>query len=328
MKHIHNHVYREAFTILPPRLYSDKQQRKSMEKNDSLLRNYFVFIFISVTLLFASSLQLAAADTKGELRLGVFPRRNFVQTAEMFSPLCAYLSDELKIKVTLISTRDFKSFWNGVTQKDYDIVHYNQYHYVTSHDKQGYQVILKNEEFGEAVIAGAIITRSDREINDIDQLRGKKIIFGGGRMAMQSYVIATYLLQSGGLSPNDYAYDFALNPPNAIMAVYYGHADAAGAGDRALNLPLLKKKIDISKLKYLRVGPPLAHLPWAVRADMHAEQRMKIQTILKSLKNSSKGRMVLNKARLSNLLIATDDEYDPHRKMIAKVLENNSENGQ
>ena len=254
------------------------------------------------------------------LVIGIFPRRNSVKTIIFFKPLEVYLSKKLNRQIQLRTSKDFATFWDGVEKGDYDLVHYNQYHYMISHKKYGYTVIVKNKEFGESTITGSIIVRKDSGIKSVKDLAGKEIIFGGGPKAMQSYIYARYLLESKGLKRNDYIVRFAKNPPNAIIATYLKHAIAAGSGEKVLRLGVVKNAVDISQLKYLVKGKQLAHLPWAVKKDMPKKLQNKIQTILANMVNTSEGRKVLKKAKLDSFVIATDDEYNPHREIVSKVL--------
>lgn len=256
------------------------------------------------------------------LTMGIFPRRNAKATMKLFRPLAEYLSQQLGQEVRLVTAKNFKTFWQGVEQQKYDLVHYNQYHYIISHQKYGYRVILKNEEFGEATIAGSLIVRKDSEIHQVADLKGKKIVFGGGPKAMQSYIVATYLLRQGGLQAGDYEEAFAKNPPNAILSAFYGQAAAAGSGDKVLNLTVVQQQVDTEQLKILIKGEQLPHLPWAVKASLTTELSEKIQTLLSQLNESASGQALLKQARLTDLLIATDAEYNAHRDIIKAVYGN------
>lgn len=268
-----------------------------------------------------AALGTPSVDADTELIMGIFPRRNAEATRNLFTPMAEYLSKKLGRRVRLESTHDFRSFWDNVAGQRYDIVHFNQYHYVRSRKAYGYRVILKNEEFGHSTIASTLLVRKDSGIDSIADLRGRKIIFGGGKKAMQSYITARYLLQQGGLAEGDYFSAFAINPPKACIGIYYRQAAAAGTGSTVPYLPNVQNEIDISELKVLKKSAPMAQLPWAVKADMSDAIAMQIQTILSELKNDREGKKVLESARLTNLVIATDDEYNPHRQIIRTVLD-------
>src|SRR5262249_30572105 len=130
------------------------------------------------------------------LVLGVFPRRNAAETTRIFTPMAEYLSARLGRPVRLVTSRDFESFWLGVTARRYDIVHYNQYHYIRS--AQSYQVIAHIEEFGKSTISGAVYVRKDSGITDLAQLKGRTVLFGGGEDAMISYIANVYLMLQAG----------------------------------------------------------------------------------------------------------------------------------
>lgn len=254
------------------------------------------------------------------LVMGIFPRRNATVTIQMFTPLANHLSKVLGRKVQLQTTKDFDSFWAGVKSNRFDIVHFNQYHYMVSKKRFGYEVILKNEEFGKDTLAGALIVRKDSGINSIADIKGQTVFFGGGPKAMISYIVPMYLLQKGGVKKQDIKISFAKNPPNAVFGVFYKQAMVAGAGDVALNLGIVKKQIKVDELKILAKSKPFTHIPWAVKSNMDKALKLKIQSSLANLKQTETGRTILKKANLSGLNIAVDNEFDELRAIVEQVL--------
>ena len=257
-----------------------------------------------------------AADN--ELILGVFPRRNPTETTKLFTPMAEYLSEKLGRPVRLVTSRDFDSFWRGVSERRYDIVHYNQYHYIRS--AHAYQVIAHIEEGGKSTIAGAVFVRKDSGITNLSQLRGRAVLFGGGEDAMISYIANVYLLLQAGLKKDEFKSLFAVNPPNSIVALHHRQADAAGAGDGVLELPVVRSTISTDELTTLAVSQPLLQLPVAVKRDMPARLRSSIQSILVNLKASEAGQNVLRSAALTGMGKAEDKDYDPHRKIVRAVM--------
>jgi phosphonate transport system substrate-binding protein len=259
---------------------------------------------------------IQAADDP--LVLGVFPRHKATETNTMFKPLADHLSERLGRKITLVTAKDFDSFWMGVTEQRYDIVHYNQYHYI--HSAQTYQVIAYHQEFGKDAVAGALFVRKDAGITEISQLRGRTIIFGGGKHAMLSYIAPRFLLMQAGLKEGDFKSEFAVNPPNALLALFYKQADAAGGGDILIDLPVVKNAIKAQELKVLALTEPLLFLPWAVKRDMPAKLRETIQSIMVGLGRSDAGKGVLTAAKATGIGKAEDNDYNPHREMITAVF--------
>jgi phosphonate transport system substrate-binding protein len=269
-------------------------------------------------LLAALVLAPLAQAAEDALVLGVFPRRNAAETTRMFKPMADYLGERLGRNIQLVTTRDFESFWQGVTARRYDIVHYNQFHYIRS--AQQYEVIAHIEEFGKSTIAGVIYVRKDSGITSLRQLRGRSVLFGGGEDAMISYIANRYLLQQAELKKTDYKSLFAVNPPNSIIALHRHQADAAGAGDSVLDLPVVRKVVDGSELVALATSAQLLQLPIAVKRAMPAELRASIQSILVNLNKSEAGRRSLKAAAMTGIGAAQDKDYDPHREMVRAVM--------
>ncbi len=300
--------------------YTSSSQLTSVSRLIRLKGHQGVLTIFMALLMAAPMVTWAASDP---LLMGVFPRRNTEVSHKMFSPMAEYLSKELGQEVQLVLSKNFASFWKGVKTKRYDIVHYNQYHYLKSHKDHGYQVILHNQEFRRDTLAGALIVRKDSGINQISDLKGKSIIFGGGPQAFVAYIATRQLLKRGGLEHGAYQTLFARNPPNAAVATFAGEAAAAGAGDIVLDLGVVKKAIDTKQMKVLAKGEQLEHIPWAVKGSMDPELKAQIQGLLAGLNESERGKAILMRAKMTALIVTDDSDYDPHRKVVAEVLGEN-----
>ncbi|WP_455211859.1 phosphate/phosphite/phosphonate ABC transporter substrate-binding protein [Kaarinaea lacus] len=275
--------------------------------------------------LFSSFVLLMAVfncvEALAEIKMGVFPRRSAEVTEKAFQPLAEHLSKLLGEEVKLIVPKSFKEFWKGVKENRFDLVHYNQYHYIRSHKELGYRVIAANEEFGNKNIAGALSVRKDSGINSIADLRGKVIVFGGGTKAMGSYIAPTAVLKKAGLvAGKDYMVNFAMNPPSAVVGAYTKGAGAAGSGNVVLRLNAITKKINADDMKIIAESESFTQLPWAVNARMSHEMANRIQNIMTTLKNTENGRDVLKSAEVTDFYAVSDKEFDKVREITKYAL--------
>lgn len=252
------------------------------------------------------------------LIMGVFPRLNAGETTKRYAPLANYLSERLGRKVSLVTSKDFDSFWQGLGEQRFEIVQCNQYQYIRS--AKNYRVIAHNKEFGKSTIAGVLYVRKDSGITDLTQLRGRTILFGGGQDAMIGYIAPVYMLLQAGLRKEEFKSQFAVNPLNSVIGVYRRQADAAGSGDVVINQPALKNTINTDELTALAVSEQLLHLPWTVKRTMPARLRESVRSLLVNLENSEPGKEVLKAAVLTGVGPAQDKDYDPHRRMVRAVL--------
>lgn len=260
------------------------------------------------------------ASAQDPFKMAIFPRRPDAQTFKAFTPLAEYLSQKISKEVKLVVFQDFSSFWNGLKLNQYDLVHFNQYHYIKSHSELGYKVILINEEFGFSSIRSVIITRGDSKINKISDLKGQKILFGGGKGAMVAYIGATQILRNHGLKEGDYTEDFAKNPAGVPLAVYNRMVKAGGSGDILFHVPLFRKRISTEGLKILAIGEELPMLCWAVRDGMDIQMVEKIKAAMIGLKEDQSEREILKSAYVTGFHSAENEQFDHIREIVRDVL--------
>jgi len=259
---------------------------------------------------------LGSAQAIADITMGVFPRRPVAASYKAFKPLAEYLSKQLGEPVRLVVPKNFKEFWKGVEQKKFDLVHYNQYHYIKSHKEQGYNAIVANEEFGNRTISGALAVRKDSGITDVKQLRGKTILFGGGKKAMGSYIAPTAILKNAGLQEGrDYKVKFSTNPPSAVIGVYNKAADASGSGDVILRIKAVTKKINADDMNVLAQSEAYTQLPWAVSSKISSDKAEKIRNAMVNLDKSSTGRDVLQSALVTGFFAVSDLEFAKVREI-------------
>jgi len=230
-----------------------------------------------------------------------------------------YLGERIGRKVQLGTAKNFEVFWNGVAERRYDIVHYNQYHYIRS--ARAYEVVAHIEESEKSTLSGVIYVRKNSGLTALSQLKGRTVIFGGGEDAMISHIANRHQLLQAGLKKDDFKSLFSVNPSSALLALHRGVADAAGTGEGIAGLQTVREAIDISELAALGTSTPLLQLPIAVKRDIPAKLRASIQSALLDLKKSEAGRHVLASALMTGMGKAEDKDYDPHRRMTREVFE-------
>lgn len=227
-----------------------------------------------------------------------------------FTPLAQALGAAVDRKIQIETDKDFASFMRRVYAHEFDIIHVNQLQYLQAHDQAGYQVIAKLCETADCTIRAVIVTRADSGIRSVTGLRGKTVAFGG-RDAMVSHVLARELLRRNGLPPNDYRAVFAKNPPNALLTVYNGAADAAGVGSPVFERPEIKRRVDTDKLHILAEDEPVPPLPIAVRGDLNPALTRRLRGALLSLATTESGSALLTRIGATHFLAAEHAEYAP-----------------
>jgi phosphonate transport system substrate-binding protein len=264
---------------------------------------------------------MANSANTSPLVLAIFPRRPPKLTKKMYQPLADYLSHGLGRTVTLVVNKEFANFWSGVGKKEYDIVHYNQFHYVKSNSLYGYNVIAKSEEFGASTITPAIWVRKDHMLKSLQDLKGKRVMFGGGKMALVAGLGNQQLLMKAGLETGDYEKQLAISPMAGCRAMYLGQVDACGGATIFTSQPSVQKAIDTTQIEILAQNQPLPGIPWAIKEDMDKGLGERISTLLQELNSRVEGQQILKSAALTGLHAANDTEYNICRELIFDVLD-------
>lgn len=250
----------------------------------------------------------ASAAEEAPLRFGVFPRWNAQIMVAEFTPLATALSKAVGRDVRIETDKDFASFMQRVLAREFDLIHVNQLQYLQAHDRAGYQAVAKLCESADCTIRALIVTHSDTGARAIADLRGRTIAFGG-RDAMVSHVLARELLRRSGLADSDYRSVFAKNPPNALLTVYNGAADAAGVGSPVFERQEIQRRVNTHKLRILAEGDPVPPLPIAVRGDLDPALAQGLRAALLSLAASAEGPALLARMGATHFAAAGHAEY-------------------
>jgi phosphonate transport system substrate-binding protein len=263
---------------------------------------------IACSLLLVLLPAFAPAADAAPLRFGVFPRWNAQIMVAEFTPLAQALGKAVGRDLRIETDKDFASFMQRVYAREFDLIHVNQLQYLQAHDQAGYEAIAKLCETADCTLRAVIVTRSDSGIGSIAALHGKAVAFGG-RDAMVSHLLARELLRQNGLADSDYRSLFAKNPPNALLTVYNGAADAAGVGTPVFERPEIKRRVDIGRLRVLIESAPLPPLPIAVRGDLDPAVIERLRDALLHLAKTADGSALLTRMGATHFAAAAHAEY-------------------
>ena len=238
--------------------------------------------------------------------------------------LVEYLSQATGLAMRQVFPDTFDEHMNMVGRGEIDISFCNPYVYVQIAKRYGARAFaLIVEGAGEINFRGQVICRADNpQIKTPADLKGKRLI------AVDAYSAGGYLypwawLLEQGLRKRDFQeIAFAPGPggkqEKVVMAVYSGKYDLGLIRERTLDI--LADKID---LKQIRV---LAHSRWypgwvyAARRGLDPANLAKIKEALLALDmKNPEHRQILEKARFTGILPASDADYEAVRRLAEAV---------
>ena len=174
------------------------------------------------------------------IRLGYMNCNSEVETQKRFRPLTAYLEQQLgrPFEAVPVDTQDFEPrFAAG----DFTFTHGNSLLYIILRENYDLQLIATEQrgQFG-ARTAGSIIVRRDSPIKSLEDLKGKRMLFGP-QLAPTGYLAQYDLMLQAGFDP-EVELDYYAIPHGAykhekvIYGVYFGDYDVAAAPSLDLEL--------------------------------------------------------------------------------------------
>ncbi len=250
-----------------------------------------------------------------EIKLALLPRLSAIEMSAMFTPLAEYLGRETGEKVTLVIPKDFDAFKSIVNSGQVDIGFANPIVYVQLKKERGAiePLGLASEKAGTK-FRGIIIARRDSGVENIQHLKGKKLIFVEKDSA-GGHVFQMLTLSKAGLDVNrDFTkLPFAKKHDNVALAVFNKAADAGGIREDDLNK--MKDKVDLSQIKIVAYTDYYPNWPLFTTGQLSRANADKIKAALLKLKpNSPEAGRVSGPAQITGFTAIGDKDYDMLRQ--------------
>jgi len=161
-----------------------------------------------------------------------------------------------------------------------------------------------------------IFVRTDSNINDVAQLKGKTIAFvspmgAGGYLAPRAY-----FYEHGVQTKGEANELFTKNLTNSIYDVLLGKADAVTMC--GVNYELMSKKLDTGELKIIASSTEYPENVIAARSELPPELIAELTSIITSMPNTPEGQNVLK--GMESMKIKAFIPYDPELENLTREL--------
>lgn len=263
------------------------------------------------------------------IRIGYMNCNSEEETQQRFRPLTAYLEQQLgrPCEAVPVDTQDFESrFAAG----EFTFTHGNSLLYIILHKNHGLQLIAteKRGQFGSRT-AGAIIVRRDSPIQTLDDLKGKRMIFGP-QLAPTGYLAQYDLMLQAGFDP-DRELEYYAIPGGAykhekvIYGVYFGDYDAAAAPVLDLEVMTHMGKISADDFRVLAQSETIPYCTFGAAKNVDPQLVEKFRRALLDLtpettvKIDGQTLKVLDAAWVDGFETLLDQDYDPIRAMAKRA---------
>ena len=267
-------------------------------------------LLMVVLLFFISSAQRVLAE---ELILSVHPFLQAKEVEAKFSPLAAYLSKQLGVKVTVRVGASYDEHITAIGNDKVDLAYMGPASYVSLVNQYGKKPMLARIEMGgKPTFHGYIVTRKDSAIQNLSELKGKSFAFGDPKSTM-SYVVPHFMLaQAGVIDADSVEHTFLGSHENVVLGVLSGDY-AAGAIK-----PAVFRKFEAKGLRILAVSPEISEHVFVSRTTLPEKTVNALRTAMFAANLSQDGAAALKaiKSSATGLIPVQDTDFDNLRTII------------
>jgi phosphonate transport system substrate-binding protein len=249
-----------------------------------------------------------------ELRLVTVPRLSAAELQTIFAPFMDYLARETGEKVTLVVPKNFGGIAEAVKTGKADMGFVNSLAYVQVKNMVNIEPLALSSEVKSGTrFRGIIIARKDSNINQLQDLKGKKFSFVDEDSAA-GHIFQKLLLSRAGF---DVKKDIVMLPygktqEGVVMAVFNKTADAGGVREEQLDK--MKGSLDTAQMRIVGYTDYFPNWPFFSASKLKKSTSDKIQAALLKLKpNDPQNEKILGPLRLTGFIPVSDREYDDLR---------------
>ncbi|WP_406656985.1 PhnD/SsuA/transferrin family substrate-binding protein [Methanolobus sp. ZRKC2] len=254
---------------------------------------------------------LENSDTSSRpVRLGVFSMASPKITMEYYQDFLDHLSEDTGLTFELVQ-RDNPAEINYLLETRYlDAVFVREDDYLKGHKDFGMEIIAVPVTHGDIHYSSYVITRSDDEINSLEDLRNKRFAFNSYRFN-RGEVVPEYMQHVIKESPDSFfsSYIYSNSQDNFIDMIIQGTLDGAEV-DCIMWTYVVDSSTDYSsELKIIHSSPPQLVPTFAVHPDVDSELEDKIKTSLLKMHDSPEGMTLLKKMDFNMFVEIDHDTY-------------------
>ncbi|MBD0380021.1 phosphate/phosphite/phosphonate ABC transporter substrate-binding protein [Paenibacillus sedimenti] len=262
----------------------------------------------------------AAGFVPKELKVQFVPSQNAETLEAKAKPLEKLLGDKLGIPVKVSVSTDYNTVIEAMASKQVDIGFLPPSNYVVAHDnRKAADLLVQAQRFGVDDATGQptkelvdfyksmIVVKADSPIKSVADLKGKKIGWQGVTSAA-GYVYPGFVLKKAGVDPvKDVTGVQFQGHDKAIIALLNGQVDAVGVF-QDIRANMVKDYPDVFKqTKVLTFSDKIPNDTIAVRSDMDAAWKKKIQDAFIAIGTDPEGQKIIFDVYSHKGYVATED---------------------
>lgn len=254
--------------------------------------------------------EVFAQGSLKELKISAIPDENPQEMLRIYQPFADYLTKETGTPVKFIPVVDYAATVEGLAANRLDMVWYGGFTSVQAvRQAKGATRIVMRKEDGE--FKSEFITRKDRGIHALRDLKGKTFSFGSVS-STSGHLMPRYFLLKAGIVPERDFSKFSFSGAHDATAAWVeaGRVDAGALNFLVWEKLVQNKKVDSSKVVVFWTTPPYVDYVWTVRGGLDKNLVDKIKkAFLKLDYNKPEDKKLLDLHRTKKYVSANDTDW-------------------
>lgn len=250
------------------------------------------------------------------LTMGFVPMRDGDKLIDSVEPLTDMLSEELGVKVEGFTATNYVGVVEGLGSGQVDFGLIPPFAYVLANKESDADVILTAiNDAGEASYKSQFLVRDDSDIEDFEDIRGKKVAFVDPSSTSGYIFPAAHLKMLGIDLEKDIEYIYSGGHDKSLQLLLNGDVDVISTFSTIVDRYKEEFPEAKEKTKVLGYTEDIPNISVTVNGEMDKEMSDKIQAALLKIVESEEGSEKLQELfNMYGFKEATDSDYDIIRK--------------
>lgn len=267
-----------------------------------------------------------------EILLGIEPEHNIFDQVERYRLLASYLSDRLGIRVNLTIMSRYGEVIKRFRAKRLDgafLTSYTATMGIKELDLEpvAYPVNLR----GESTSQGYIFVRKDSGISNVNDMKGKRIVFVDPATTEGYLFPLAYLHQHGVDNINSFfneRFYFSGSHASAIFAVLDGRSDIGAAKNTVFQKLVRNDPFISQELFIIAQSQKFPETTLCIKGDLGEEMRERLRSVLLQMDKNSEGRRVLRQFEALRFIKADKSDFNAVEELAREAWASIMEHGE
>ena len=273
----------------------------------------FLLVLLSPSVLSSSP---PASARQEPIRIGVASMITPMDTVKYYQEIIEYIGDRIRHPVQMVHRRTYEEMDELLERGEIKIAFICSAPYVKNREKFGVEILVAPKVDGSPMYRSYIIVHNDSPIQSFPELKGKSFAFTDPR-SNTGRIYPTYLLGTMGSEPARFygrlLYSYSHNKSIEMVAKKI----VDGAAVESLVYEYMRKSGSpyTRQTKIIKRSPPFGIPPVVVARDIDPVLRGKVKEAFLSMRDSAKGRAILEAMMIDGFVEVPDTNYDGIREM-------------